>query len=70
MAKKQATTATKKLRVTLVKSGIGYAPNQKATLVALGLRKLKNSVVLPDTPQSRGMINTVIHLVTVTEETE
>ncbi|MFQ3645367.1 MAG: 50S ribosomal protein L30 [Anaerolineae bacterium] len=60
-----AETNTKKLRVTLVKSGIGYNQRQKDTLIALGLRRLKTTVELPDTPQTRGMINTVTHLVKV-----
>ncbi len=60
-----AETNTKKLRVTLVKSGIGYNRRQKDTLIALGLRRLKTTVELPDTPQTRGMINTVTHLVKV-----
>jgi large subunit ribosomal protein L30 len=66
----QTSEATKKLRVTLVKSGIGYNYHQKANLVAMGLRKLHATVTLPDTPQSRGMINAVVHLVTVEEVTE
>jgi large subunit ribosomal protein L30 len=62
--------AGKKLRVTLVKSGIGYNVKQKDTLIALGLRKLHTTVTLTDSPQSRGMINAVSHLVTVEEVTE
>lgn len=65
-----ANETTKKLRITLVKSGIGYSFKQKDTLIAMGLRKVKNTVILPDTPQSRGMINAVVHLVTVEEVTE
>lgn len=65
-----ANETTKKLKVTLVKSGIGYNFKQKDTLIAMGLRKVKNTVILPDTPQSRGMINAVVHLVTVEEVTE
>jgi len=60
-----AETNTKKLRVTLVKSGIGYSKRQKDTLIALGLRRLKTTVELPDTPQTRGMIQAVTHLVRV-----
>ncbi len=56
-----------KLKVTLVRSSIGRPENQKATVRTLGLRKLQNSVVHEDTPQIRGMINTVIHLVKVEE---
>lgn len=64
------TAATKKLRVTLVKSGIGYEKSQKDTLVALGLRRMHATVTLPDSPQSRGMIQKVIHLLRVEEVTE
>lgn len=72
MATKKAATpaATKKLRVTLVKSGIGYEQSQKDTLVALGLRRMHSTVTLTDSPQSRGMINKVIHLLRVEEVTE
>lgn len=55
------------VRVTLVRSPIGYKKNQRATAEALGLRKLHASVVHRETPQIRGMINTIIHLVQVEE---
>ncbi len=54
-----------KLRVTYVKSAIGYNKRQKSTIKALGLRKLNQSVVHEDTPVVRGMINSVSHLVAV-----
>jgi len=55
-----------KLRITLVKSPIGYnRKKQRATLKALGLRKLNSSVVKEDIPQIRGMVNVVSHLVKV-----
>jgi len=54
-----------KVKITLVKSAIGYPKNQKATLVALGLRKLNRSRELEVNPQIQGMINTVKHLLTV-----
>jgi large subunit ribosomal protein L30 len=54
-----------KLRVTYVKSAIGYNKRQKSTIKALGLRKLNQSVVHDDTPVVRGMINSVSHLVAV-----
>ncbi len=57
----------KKLRVTLVKSPIGYTKRQKGTVKALGLRKLHSSVVHDDTPPVRGMINKISHLVQVEE---
>ena len=52
-----------KLRITLVKSAIGYAEDQKRTLKALGLRRLKQSVIHNDTAPIRGMVEKVKHLV-------
>ena len=57
----------KKLRVTLVKSPIGYTKRQKNTVKALGLSKMNTTVVHNDTPPVRGMINKVSHLVQVEE---
>ncbi len=54
-----------KLRITWIKSGIGYAMVQKRTLKALGLRRLNQSVTHDDTMAIRGMINKVKHLVKV-----
>ena len=54
-----------KIRVTLVKSGIGYERSQKKTLKALGFHRLHESVVHEDTNSIRGMINKVRHLVKV-----
>ena len=56
-----------KLRVTLVKSPIGAVPKHRATLEALGLRKLNKTVELPDNDAVRGMIWHVKHLVKVEE---
>ena len=56
-----------KLKVTLVKSGIGYKEDQKATLRSLGLRHLHQSVVRDDSPVLRGMVMKVRHLVKVEE---
>jgi large subunit ribosomal protein L30 len=55
------------LKVTLIKSTIGRPENQKATVQTLGLRKINSSAVHNETPQIRGMINTVIHLIKVEE---
>ena len=66
MSKKKS-KADKQLRITLVKSPIGYQPKQRRTVRSLGLRKLNASVVHYETPQIRGMINKVIHLVQVEE---
>ena len=56
------------LRITWVKSGIGYAETQKRTLRALGFRRLKQTVTQPDCDSVRGMINKVRHLVKVEVE--
>jgi large subunit ribosomal protein L30 len=56
---------TKKIKITLVKSGIARPGKHKAILIGLGLKKLNSSVVRPDTPEIRGMINKVSHLVQV-----
>lgn len=57
----------KKLKITLKKSTIGYHKKQKLTVRTLGLRRLHHTVEHSDTPQIRGMINKVIHLVEVEE---
>ncbi len=57
-----------KLCVTWVKSGIGYAEDQKRTLKALGLHRLNQSVTHDDSVSLRGMINKVRHLVKVEVE--
>ncbi|HEY40406.1 MAG TPA: 50S ribosomal protein L30 [Dehalococcoidia bacterium] len=56
-----------KLKVTLVKSGIGYSQDQKRTLRALGFRRLNQSVVHEDSGPVRGMIIKVRHLLKVEE---
>jgi large subunit ribosomal protein L30 len=61
MAKKKV------LRVTLVRSPIGYSLRQKRTAQALGLKKLHQTVERPDNPQVRGMIGRIQHLVEVEE---
>jgi large subunit ribosomal protein L30 len=57
----------KKVRITYTKSSIGYHESQKATIKALGLRKLSQTVEHEDSAAIRGMINKVSHLVTVEE---
>ena len=64
MAKK---AATKKIRVTLVRSPIGYTKDQKKTVLALGLRRMRQTVEHKDNPALRGMIQKIIHLVQVEE---
>tara|TARA_B100001750_G_C15065341_1_gene378414 strand:+ start:403 stop:591 length:189 start_codon:yes stop_codon:yes gene_type:complete len=55
------------LRITQIKSGIGYKPKAKATLKALGLRKMQQTVEQNDTPVIRGMINVIPYLLKVEE---
>jgi large subunit ribosomal protein L30 len=57
----------KVLRITLVRSPIGYAKRQKATVRALGLRHMHQTVQQSDTPSVRGMLARVRHLVRVEE---
>jgi len=54
-----------KVKITQIKSGIGYPKNQKATLKALGLRKMNASREFELNPQLEGMIRTVNHLLKV-----
>lgn len=56
-----------KLKITYTKSVIGYNETQKATIKALGLRKLNQVVEKEDNPAIRGMIQKVVHLVSVEE---
>lgn len=56
-----------KLRITWVKSGIGYAKDQKATIRALGLKRLNHTVEHDDNRAIRGMAHKVAHLVSVEE---
>ena len=55
------------LEIKLIKSPIGYKPKAKATIIALGLKKLNHSVIKPDTPQLRGMLKKVEFLINVSE---
>jgi large subunit ribosomal protein L30 len=54
-----------RLRITWVKSGIGYSQRQKETIRALGLKRLGTTVEQADTPVIRGMISKISHLVQV-----
>jgi large subunit ribosomal protein L30 len=65
MPKKE--TSGKTLRVTWIRSAIGFTKDQKATVRALGLRRLHQTVEHKDTPAVRGMITKVIHLLKVEE---
>jgi len=65
MAKKKS--AGKPLTITLLKSTIGFNRTQAETVRGMGLRRIRHTVELPDTPETRGMILKVRHLVSVTE---
>ena len=56
-----------KLKITQIRSTIGRKPNHKRTIKALGLGRIRKSVVHSDTPQIRGMVRSVSHLVQVEE---
>ena len=57
----------KTLRVTLVKSPIGYTKDQKKTARALGLRRMNQTVEHKDSPAIRGMLAKIVHLLRVEE---
>jgi len=57
----------KSLKITLVRSPIGFNKSQAAVVQSLGLRRIRHTVSLRDTPETRGMIHKVRHLVTVVE---
>ncbi len=64
VAQKQA---SKTVKITLVKSPIGFEKNQAAIVQGMGLRRIRHTVELADTPETRGMIHKVRHLVEVAE---
>ena len=55
------------LKVTQIKSGIGFQQNQRQTLRSLGLKRIHDVVLKQDRPEIRGMVHTVRHLVSVEE---
>ncbi len=55
------------VQITKIRSDIGRKPNQRATLIALGLRKMHSSVIHKNTASIQGMIQTVKHLISVKE---
>jgi large subunit ribosomal protein L30 len=57
----------KSLRVTLIKSPIGFPKDQKATAKALGLRRMHQTIEHVDTPALRGMLTKIIHLLKIEE---
>jgi large subunit ribosomal protein L30 len=60
-------TDSKVVKVTLVRSPIGYTKSQKDTVKALGLRRLHQTVEHKDSPALRGMIRKIVHMVQVEE---
>jgi len=62
-----ATANTKSIKVTLVKSAFGHLHRHRATVRGLGLRRIRDTVVLADTPETRGMIRASGHLLKVEE---
>ena len=63
--KQSGSAAQRRLKITLVKSPIGFNRDQARVVTGMGLRRINHSVALPDTPETRGMILKVRHLVTV-----
>ncbi|MFT5756364.1 MAG: large subunit ribosomal protein L30 [Alteromonadaceae bacterium] len=55
----------KTVKVTQIKSSIGRLPKHRATIKGLGLRRIRHTVELEDTPSVRGMINTVSYMIKV-----
>jgi large subunit ribosomal protein L30 len=61
----KAASGAKTVKITLVKSTIGFDRKQDLVVTGLGLRRIGHTVELPDTPATRGMLLKVRHLVTV-----
>ena len=59
--------ASKKIKIKLVKSPIGYKSNTKKTLIALGLTKMNKTIIKNDTPQLQGMIKSIEFLLQTKE---
>ena len=69
MAKAQAKTAApRSLTITQIRSGIGFDKKQSLALMGLGLRRIRHTVKVVDTPSTRGLILKVRHLVIVQED--
>jgi large subunit ribosomal protein L30 len=69
MAKQQKSdgAATRRLKIRQIRSSIGFNKNQGIVLESMGLRRIGHTVELADTPETRGMIHKVRHLVEVVE---
>lgn len=67
MVKSQKKSGAKQLSITLRKSYIGRPGKHKKVVAGLGLRKMNQTVIREDTPQTRGMVNKISHLLEVKE---
>jgi large subunit ribosomal protein L30 len=67
MANQRTDTKGATVKVTLVRSPVGFNRNQAAVVRGLGLRRIRHTVELKDTPGTRGMIHKVRHLVEVSD---
>jgi large subunit ribosomal protein L30 len=67
MANHRTDTKGTTVKVTLLKSPTGFSGRQKTVVMSLGLRRIRHTVELKDTPATRGMIHKVRHLVEVTD---
>jgi large subunit ribosomal protein L30 len=67
VAKAKKANPAKTVKVTLLRSPIGFNRTQGETVTGMGLRRIRHTVELPDTPETRGMIHKVRHLVEVAE---
>jgi large subunit ribosomal protein L30 len=67
MAKKAEKSEGQKLTIQYYRSSIGYAKKQKEIVKSLGITKLNQTVTLPDSPASRGIVNKVPHLLRIVE---
>jgi large subunit ribosomal protein L30 len=61
------TATTKQVQIKLIKSGIGFPEKQKKVIAGLGFRKLNHVITRPDTPEIRGMVFKIRHLVEIIE---
>lgn len=68
MAQRKTAAASTGLKLKLTKSPVGSSARMRATVQSLGLRRLHQVVVMPDSPVTRGMIEKVKHLVQIVEE--
>ena len=64
---KKTDSDAKRVRITQIRSTIGFNKNQAKVIKSLGLRRIGHTIEVPDKPETRGMIHKVRHLVTVTE---